>query len=62
MNDRQQQLAEAREDERTRHLSAQRIVAREAAILERERIRMTERNDLREIRTDNTGFSPGCLI
>lgn len=62
MNDREQHLAEAREDERTRYLSAQRNVAREAAILESERIRMTERNDLRDDRTDDTGFSPGCLI
>lgn len=61
MNERDQQLANAREDERTRHLAARRIDAREAAILEGERLRMTERSDLTD-RTDDTGFSPGCLI
>lgn len=62
MNERDRQLAEAREDERTRHASVRRVAAREEAILERERLRMTERLDLRDDRTDDTGFSPGCLI
>lgn len=62
MNDRNRQLAEAREDERVRHVAAKRNAAREAVILERERIRMTERNDLVDDRTDDTGFFPGGLI
>jgi hypothetical protein len=62
VNDRNRQLAEAREDERVRHVAAKRNAVREAAILERERIRMTERNDLADDRTDDTGFFPGGLI
>lgn len=61
MNEHNQHLAEAREDERTRHLAAKRIVANEAAILAREHSRMTERRDLVD-RMDDTGFAPGSLI
>lgn len=62
MNERDRQLAEAREDERVRHAAAKRTAVREAAIRERERIRMTERNDLVDERMDDTGFFPGGLI
>lgn len=61
MNESNQHLADAREDERIRYLSARRVVAREAALLEGERIRMTERNDLKD-RMDDTGFAPGAMI
>lgn len=61
MNERDQRLAEARADERVRHLTARRSVIREEEIRETERLRMTERSDLVE-RKDITGFASDCLI
>jgi hypothetical protein len=61
VNEHNQHLAEAREDERTRHLASQRVAANEAAIRTRERNRMTERRDLVD-RMDDTDFQPGALI
>lgn len=61
MNERDQRLAEAREDERARHMAARRVVIREEEIRENERLRMTERGDLVD-RKDITGFASDCLI
>ena len=61
MNDRDRQLANAREDERNRNTAEQRIVKQEAAIRASERRRMLECRSLVD-RTDDTGFAPGSLI
>jgi hypothetical protein len=61
VNERDQQLAYAREDERLRHLSAKRTASREASLLEAEHLRMTERRDIVD-RMDDTDFQPGALI
>lgn len=61
MNERNRQLAEAREDERTRYKSVRLFAAREAAIREEQRLRMTERRDLVD-RKDDTGFADDCFI
>jgi hypothetical protein len=61
VNDRDRQLANAREDERNRNRAEQRIVKQVAMIRASERQRMTERSDVMD-RMDDTGFAPGSLI
>lgn len=61
MNERNQQLANARLDERNRYLTAKRVTKHEEEIQAKEHLRMTERRDLID-NVDITGFAPGSLI